>query len=448
MAVAGSQWSQHRLPRPSLKENSLPFLTLNERNDFLRRGIESEVGDWGFENPKLFVELVFLRGAEFNPKSGKWRMQECADRRPRSLPVCAGIESAPQNRHGSSIAWNPLERKAPAHRRGGMDSRAFLCGFTYAGSRQRAAARRSNLQRVDGVEGRAGRETGDGPHATAFPRRPEGVGPIFQRGYPRVCGGAPGDGKFTRVSVEVNPEAEGLRVTFILEPAFYIGMIDFPGGTKVFSFQRLLQVVNYPPQEPYQSDRVAQGEKELKRFLAREGYFTAQVKAETRLDQPRQVADLVYNVTLGPRARIGKIEIIGPDEAEVKELKGALRSIRARLHGANLKEGKPYDSDHLQAATRFLQDFLGKQNHLAARVRMSQPTYDPASNRAGLRWRVTLGPEVLISVEGAKISGRTLRTLVPIYEENSFDQDLVQEGKQKLISYFQGKGYFDEMTPT
>ena len=69
-----------------------------------------------------------------------------------------------------------------------------------------------------------------------------------------------GTGKFTKVEVEVKPEAKGLRVTFILEPAFYVGMIYFPGATKVFSYQRLLQVVNYPAQEPYRGGPRPPGE--------------------------------------------------------------------------------------------------------------------------------------------------------------------------------------------
>jgi outer membrane protein assembly factor BamA len=250
-------------------------------------------------------------------------------------------------------------------------------------------------------------------------------------------------GKFTRVSIEVSPEAEGLRVMFILEPVLYIGTIDFPGATREFSYQRLLQTVNYPPQEPFQAERVTKGEKALEKFFAREGYFASQVKAQSEFESQRQLANVTYNVTLGPHAKYGKIEITGPDDAEVKTLVGALHSLRARIHGANISQGKRYDPDHLDAATRFLQDTLGRQNHLAAQVHMTPPAYDAATNRAALHWNVKLGPEVKVSVEGAKISQRTLRSLVPIYEENSFDQDLVQEGRQKLISYFQGKGYFD-----
>ena len=252
-----------------------------------------------------------------------------------------------------------------------------------------------------------------------------------------------GTGQFTKVEVEVSPEAEGLRVTFIMEPAFYVGMISFPGATKDFSYQRLLQVVNYPPQEPYEVDRARQGEKSLTRFFSRQGYFVAQVKMESRLDPARQVADLMYNVTLGRRAKFGSVEVIGPPPDEIAQIKGALRSLRARLHGANLKQGMRYDPDRLQAANRFLHDFLGKQNHLASNIRVDTRSYNPQTNKAPVRLRVNLGPTVLVRVEGARLSQRSLRSLIPMYEENSFDQDLVQEGKRNLVSYFQGKGFFE-----
>ena len=40
---------------------------------------------------------------------------------------------------------------------------------------------------------------------------------------------------FSQVQVEITPEAEGLRVMFILEPAAYIGMIRFPGSDQGIS---------------------------------------------------------------------------------------------------------------------------------------------------------------------------------------------------------------------
>jgi len=255
-------------------------------------------------------------------------------------------------------------------------------------------------------------------------------------------------GKFAKVDVQVRTAASGLRVTFVLEPVFYVGMIYFPGATKEFDYPRLLELVNYPVQDPYQATRAEQRKPALIHFFAQRGYFQAKVKVETRLDRAQKVADINYNVTLGPHAKFGEIEITGAPPAETAQIQAALHSFRARLHGATVKEGKPFRAERLQAADKFLQDFLGKQNHLANQVRLDQPKYDAQTNRAALHWQVTMGPTVQIRVEGARISKRALKARVPFYEENSFDADLVAEGQRNLVSYFQGKGYFDaKVTP-
>ena len=53
------------------------------------------------------------------------------------------------------------------------------------------------------------------------------------------------------------------------------------------------------------------------------------------------------------------------------------------------------------------------------------------------------GPKLNLKVTGAKISKRKLKSLIPIYEENTVDLDLVAEGKRNLVSYFESKGFYD-----
>ena len=48
-----------------------------------------------------------------------------------------------------------------------------------------------------------------------------------------------------------------------------------------------------------------------------------------------------------------------------------------------------------------------------------------------------------ITAEGAKISNRELKKLVPVYQENSVDDDLLNEGRRNMRDYLQTKGYFD-----
>jgi len=52
-------------------------------------------------------------------------------------------------------------------------------------------------------------------------------------------------GRFSKVDV-VAPEAAGLRVAFVAQPAFYVGMIYFPGALKELNYSRLLCREQHP----------------------------------------------------------------------------------------------------------------------------------------------------------------------------------------------------------
>src|SRR5438132_7559215 len=120
------------------------------------------------------------------------------------------------------------------------------------------------------------------------------------------------EGHFPKVTVRVTPEVSGLRVAFILEPGFYIGMIYFPGALKVFSYPNLLQVVNYPSQEPYDESRVAEVQQALVRYFARNGYFLSGVQVETKVDDAHRLVNLLFHVTLNERAKFGTVKVVGP----------------------------------------------------------------------------------------------------------------------------------------
>src|ERR1700758_2647331 len=87
-------------------------------------------------------------------------------------------------------------------------------------------------------------------------------------------------GGFPEVHVNVAPDITGLRVSFLLEPAYYLGVIGFPGTEKQFSYARLLQVANLSDEDPYDPMRIPVAEGALREFLHRNGYFQATVRAE------------------------------------------------------------------------------------------------------------------------------------------------------------------------
>jgi outer membrane protein insertion porin family len=256
-------------------------------------------------------------------------------------------------------------------------------------------------------------------------------------------------GQFPKVEVNVVPNPLGLRLNFLLEPAYYLGMVNFPGATKLFSYTRLLQVADLHDEDPYDTTRVETSEKALQRFLLRNGYFRATIHTDTEIDDAHQLVNLTFSIAFGKQAKVGSVNLQGTDASETSQLLHSVRSLRARLTGALLKPGKAYTPERITAATNLIKRKLAQQHRLASNVQENPPQYDPATNRVDVSFRVEVGPLVIVRVTGARLSAlpflsaREIKKLIPIYSEGTIDRDLVQEGRQNLTDFFQKKGYFN-----
>src|SRR6476646_1511202 len=267
--------------------------------------------------------------------------------------------------------------------------------------------------------------------------------PYHQAEVDRTVEALKNTGKYTNVKVLVTPEANGLRVLFVPQPAYYFGIFSLSSAVGPFSYTRLLQAANYPRQEPYTSGRVDEATSNLLEFFHQTGYFQATVEPELQKDERHGVVNVLFDVKLRRRSKFGKVTIGGLSPEDSARLQGKLHSIRARIRGAYLKPGKPYTSKKVQAAIKFLQGEMGKQHYLAARVQLVAARYNPATNRADVDFHITRNRQINIQIAGARVRQGTQKKLIPIYQENSVDADLVQEGAQNLTSYFQAKGFFD-----
>jgi outer membrane protein insertion porin family len=256
-------------------------------------------------------------------------------------------------------------------------------------------------------------------------------------------------GQFPKVQVNVVPDLSGLRLNFLLEPAYFLGMINFPGAVKVFSYTRLLQVVNLPDEDPYDKSQVAVAEEALQDFLHRNGYFQSTIQSDSQIDDARHLVNVSFSVNLGKRARVADVSFQGPDSGENATLLRSIRSLRARFTGGFLKPGTAYTRERIKAATALIHRTLSQQHRLASHVEENPPQYHPETNRVDVSFKIEVGPVVTVRTTGARLSvlpfmsGRQMKKLIPIYVEGSIDNDLVQEGQRNLADYFQKKGYAD-----
>jgi outer membrane protein assembly factor BamA len=261
-------------------------------------------------------------------------------------------------------------------------------------------------------------------------------------------------GSFPEVRVNVVPEIAGLRVSFLLEPAYYLGAVEFSSVEKRFSYTRLLQVADLSDEDPYDPSRITVAQDALLNFLHRNGYFQSKLHAEPVIDDAHQLVNVRFVIDIGKQAKISAVRIDGPDQPESARLLHAMRSLRARLSGGLLKAGKPYTAARVGAAAALMKRTLAKQRRLASSIQENPPQYIPDTNRVEVSFKVAIGPVVSVRTMGARLSvipflaGRQMKKLIPIYSEGTIDRDLVEEGQRNLTDYFQKKGFYDATVTT
>src|ERR1700730_16724303 len=211
-------------------------------------------------------------------------------------------------------------------------------------------------------------------------------------------------GNFAQVQVSIEPDVTGLRINFILEPAYYLGIVGFPGVEKYFSYSRLLQVVNLPDEDPYDPSRIPVSEDALRNFLHRNGYFQAKVSATPKIDDDHQLVSVNFAVEMGKQARISSVRVDGPPNPESEKLLRSVKSLRARLSGGLLKTGKPYSPERISAATKLMKRILTQQRRLASTIQENPPQYDPTTNRVNVSFKVNVAPVVTVRTIGARLT--------------------------------------------
>src|SRR5215471_7791244 len=247
--------------------------------------------------------------------------------------------------------------------------------------------------------------------------------------------------QFKDVEVQLRPELNGVRVTFVLQPALYIGLYQFPGAER-FSYGLLIQVSRFSAQELYSPSDIKNAQQALLQHFRQNGYFQSRVNVAVRPDTTHGLANVDFKTTLGPRAKFGEVLVEGATPEETRQIHSFFRSFRARLRQAAVRPGRTYSQRTLQNAVRHLESRLADDKHTFVQVSVNGADYNPETNRADVIFNVQRGPFIQTRIEGAQLSTHLQRKLLPSYQEG-LTPELTQEGRQNLLNHFREKGYFD-----
>jgi len=240
-------------------------------------------------------------------------------------------------------------------------------------------------------------------------------------------------GRYADIVAEVSPADGGLQLVFRVKQNFYVSQVRTTGLHEPPSDSQAASALQLSLGEPFRESEMSAALDRLKHTLEDEGLYQAKLGYQLIPRVDTRQMDITVNVQPGPRARVGTLKLANETPFSEPELRGQLQ----------LKPKTEITSERLDRGTERVRKWLADRGYLGARVTVSRGSYDARANQLPLDVRLFAGLKVNVRVTGAKISSRTLRKLLPIYEEGAVDEDLLQEGRRNLRDYFQGQGYFD-----
>src|SRR5712692_5580546 len=240
-------------------------------------------------------------------------------------------------------------------------------------------------------------------------------------------------GDYADLRAVVTPEAEGVRLDFVVRENLFFNQVRLEGLVAPPSEASAAAAMQIGLGQTYRRVTVDEALERLRETLREEGLYRAEVSAETVPHAETHQMDIVVHVKSGPRAHAESIQL--KNDTAYREAQ-----ILSRF---KMKAGQPITSARLQRVADRVRKFLVKKGHLSARVTVRRGDYDVAKKSFPIQLEVTQGPRVQLTVSGAKLSSGELKKLIPVYQEGAVDTDLLEEGKRNIRERLERDGYFD-----
>jgi outer membrane protein insertion porin family len=171
----------------------------------------------------------------------------------------------------------------------------------------------------------------------------------------------------------------------------------------------------------------------MRHALAANGFNEPTITQTLTPHPQEQLVDIAFHVVNGPQARVGSVEVTGDSGMSLEEF---------RRH-AHLRAGSHVDHDTASRALAGILKHYQGQERLEAEIKLEAQQYVPATKRDDFRFSANPGPVVKVLVQGVSMSPERIKRVIPIFEEGTVDDDLLNEGNRRLRDFYQRLGYFD-----
>ncbi len=241
-----------------------------------------------------------------------------------------------------------------------------------------------------------------------------------------------------RVDAALNGSGE-VVLTFETLQNWFMSRISVEGVAEPPNREQLLSAAKLGLGEKYSEEQMVEAVKGIRDVLGNNGYHTPRIQPLVERYPEYDELHIQFLINPGPRAYFARPVITGnPKRSEWRLLRD---SGWPRWWG--LLGWRRYTETRLQRGIDRMRRGYLKRDFLLAKVDLQEVAFDREERLAQPRLKIEAGPKVQVRTTGAKVSQGRLKELVPVYQEQSVDQDLLMEGSRKVTQHFQSKGYFD-----
>jgi outer membrane protein insertion porin family len=246
-------------------------------------------------------------------------------------------------------------------------------------------------------------------------------------------------GRFDDVRVDATAvDASRVALRYELSPIHSITRIAFAGKLDVPGVDtgqlRKAVVDRYGASPPI--GRAAAAAAVVADLLRERGYLHADIRPRVDILHAPDRATLVFTIVPGARTAIDSIDVVGSPTVSSAEL----------LRRLGLARGAPYQRDALNARIdQYIAD-RRKAGYYEAKL-MATPSFADGDRLANLTLTVMPGPHVRIVFIGDPLPSDRRAELVPIEQEGSVDEDLLEDSTNRIVDRLRGQGYRDAAAP-
>ena len=240
-------------------------------------------------------------------------------------------------------------------------------------------------------------------------------------------------GLYDAITAEGTLENDAVVLVFRGTPRTFIGVVTVEGAKGANTNALLVRTSRLTPGSRFSSSSLDQAEAAMRHSLAEDGYYQPVFTHTLKPHVADQLIDIAYVVDSGPHAQIGTVAVGGDSGLTAEQF----RQI------AKMKPKRGVEQQTTNKALDGVENHYRKEDRLQAEVKLESKDYVAAKNAVDYQFSATRGPIVHVTVDGVNLSRAKTRKLLPVYEEGSVDEDLLNEGNRRLQNYYQRLGYFD-----